>query len=71
MVRVRFFTLGCKVNQYETQALACRFAAEGFQVEQEGEDSDVLIINSCTVTAEGDRKTGSCCGGFAGSTPRR
>ena len=56
MVRVRFFTLGCKVNQYETQALACRFAAEGFQVEQEGEDSDVLIINSCTVTAEGDRK---------------
>ncbi len=51
-----FYTLGCKVNQYESDLLAQRFAAEGFQVCENG-SGDVLVINSCTVTAEGDRKT--------------
>lgn len=55
MTRVRFYTLGCKVNQYETQVLAQRFAAQGYQVVEEG-DADLLVVNSCTVTAEGDRK---------------
>ncbi|MEG0852301.1 MAG: tRNA (N(6)-L-threonylcarbamoyladenosine(37)-C(2))-methylthiotransferase MtaB [Angelakisella sp.] len=57
MIRISFFTLGCKVNQYETQALSQRFSTEGFLCCPEGEDADVYIINSCTVTAQGDRKT--------------
>lgn len=55
MTRIRFVTLGCKVNQYETQVLSQRFAAEGFQPCEEG-DAEVFVVNSCTVTAEGDRK---------------
>ncbi|MEG1686551.1 MAG: tRNA (N(6)-L-threonylcarbamoyladenosine(37)-C(2))-methylthiotransferase MtaB [Angelakisella sp.] len=56
MIRVCFYTLGCKVNQYETQALAQRFTAEGFLVCPQDEPAEVYIVNSCTVTAEGDRK---------------
>ncbi|MEG1777602.1 MAG: tRNA (N(6)-L-threonylcarbamoyladenosine(37)-C(2))-methylthiotransferase MtaB, partial [Angelakisella sp.] len=57
MLRVSFFTLGCKVNQYETQVLSRLFAGEGFLCVGEGEDAEVCVINSCTVTAQGDRKT--------------
>ena len=52
---VSFFTLGCKVNQYETQYLAQCFAKEGYQIVQ-GETAEVLVINSCTVTAMSDKK---------------
>lgn len=57
MATISFFTLGCKVNQYETQVLSRLFAAEGFICAEDGEDADVCVINSCTVTAQGDRKT--------------
>lgn len=53
---VRFVTLGCKVNQVESQALAQQFAGEGALVVTEG-PADVIVLNSCTVTAEADRKT--------------
>lgn len=56
MTRIVFYTLGCKVNQYETQVLSQRFAAQNYTVCKEGEDAEVLVVNSCTVTAEGDRK---------------
>ncbi len=57
-MRVAFFTLGCKVNQYETEVLAGRFAAEGFDVVSGHRPGcDVYVVASCTVTAEGDRKT--------------
>ena len=52
---VSFFTLGCKVNQYETQYLAQCFVKEGYQI-VEGELAQVLVINSCTVTAMSDKK---------------
>lgn len=52
---VSFFTLGCKVNQYETQYLARCFAEEGYQI-VEGETAQVLVVNSCTVTAMSDKK---------------
>ena len=52
---VSFFTLGCKVNQYETQYLAQCFAKEGYRI-VEGETAQVLVINSCTVTAMSDKK---------------
>lgn len=56
-MRIAFYTLGCKVNQCETQALTQRFSAEGYDVVSHEAQSDVYVINSCTVTAEGDRKT--------------
>ena len=57
-MRVCFYTLGCKVNQYETEVLSARFAAEGFDVVPgHAPGCDVYVVGSCTVTAEGDRKT--------------
>ena len=56
MKQVKFYTLGCKVNQYETEVLANTFVAEGFSVTENDEDADIFVVNSCTVTAEGDRK---------------
>ncbi|MEE0840023.1 MAG: tRNA (N(6)-L-threonylcarbamoyladenosine(37)-C(2))-methylthiotransferase MtaB [Acutalibacteraceae bacterium] len=56
-MKVAFFTLGCKVNQYETQVMRELFEKEGHTVVSDSTDVDVFIINSCTVTAESDRKT--------------
>ena len=53
---VGFVTLGCKVNQYETEAIAERFAAAGFSLARGEDDCDITVINTCTVTAESDRK---------------
>ena len=53
---VGIYTLGCKVNQYESEAIAERFAACGFSVTDPHEVCDIYVINSCTVTAESDRK---------------
>lgn len=55
--RIAFYTLGCKVNQYETEKLRERFAALGFSVVPETEAADVYVINSCTVTGIADRKS--------------
>lgn len=49
------FTLGCKVNQYETQAMEQQLTALGHEAASE-EQSDVLIVNTCTVTSVADRK---------------
>ena len=56
-MKAAFYTLGCKVNQYESQAMAQRLENIGFVICDADEDADVYIINSCTVTAESDRKT--------------
>lgn len=56
-MRVSFYTLGCKVNQYETQIMAQTFENAGFEVVPFEEKADVAVINSCTVTASGDKKT--------------
>ncbi|MDR0851459.1 MAG: hypothetical protein LBN36_03075, partial [Clostridiales Family XIII bacterium] len=55
--RVAFYTLGCKVNQYETQLLSERFQRLGFEVVDETDFADVYIVNSCTVTAAADKKS--------------
>lgn len=55
-MKVRFVTLGCKVNQYETEAMLEMLQSQGFTPAREGERADVLVVNSCTVTAESDRK---------------
>lgn len=50
------YTLGCKVNQYESEAIAERLGEAGFSVLSPRDLCDVYIINTCTVTAESDRK---------------
>ena len=57
MKTVAFYTLGCKVNQYETEAIAERFSDSGYEIVQFGEKADVYIINTCSVTAMSDRKS--------------
>ena len=54
-MKVYFYTLGCKVNQYETQMLCEKMEKLGHTVTS-AKDADVIIVNSCTVTAESDRK---------------
>ena len=56
MIRVGLYTLGCKVSQYETEAVAEAFVREGATVSSFDEVNDVYVINTCTVTAESDRK---------------
>ena len=51
-----FFTLGCRVNQYETRAMEEDFIAHGFTLSDFDKKCDVYVINTCTVTAESDRK---------------
>ncbi len=53
---VLFYTLGCKVNQYDTQSLKEAFARRGFTPPPPGTAPDVVVVNTCTVTAESDRK---------------
>ncbi len=55
---VGIYTLGCKVNQYESEAIAERFLSRGFCVQSPTLPCDVYVINTCTVTAESDRKAG-------------
>lgn len=56
-MRAAFFTLGCKVNQYETQLLKEELSKNGYEIVSEDDSPDVFVINSCTVTSESDRKT--------------
>ena len=56
-MKIALYTLGCKVNQYETQSLREIFLNAGHNIVSENGDFDAVIINSCTVTAESDRKT--------------
>ena len=56
-MKVAFCTLGCKVNQYESQSMEQALIKRGFECVGANEDADVYIVNSCTVTAESDRKT--------------
>ena len=50
-------TLGCRVNQYESDAIAEGLRARGFTLVPYGEACDVVILNTCTVTGESDRKS--------------
>lgn len=56
-MKIAFYTLGCKVNQYETQVMRELFEKKGDTIVSETADVDVFIINSCTVTSESDRKS--------------
>ncbi len=56
-MKAAFYTLGCKVNQYETEYMAEILKNAGMQIVSHNEDADYYIINSCTVTATADQKT--------------
>jgi len=55
--KAAFYTLGCKVNQYETEAMTESFENAGYEIVDYSEFADVYIINTCTVTNMGDRKS--------------
>jgi len=57
MKTVSFATLGCKVNQYETEAMANLFKDAGYEVKDFDDVCDIYVINTCTVTSMGDRKS--------------
>ncbi len=56
-LKVAFHTLGCKVNQYETEAMAEQFKARGYEIVGEEDFADIYVINTCTVTNLADRKS--------------
>ncbi|MBQ9121147.1 MAG: tRNA (N(6)-L-threonylcarbamoyladenosine(37)-C(2))-methylthiotransferase MtaB [Clostridia bacterium] len=56
-LRAAILTLGCRVNQYESDAIAARFEALGAVICPASEAADIYVINTCTVTAESDRKS--------------
>lgn len=57
MKKVAFYTLGCKVNQYETEAISSLFEQNNYEVVSFDECAEVYIINTCTVTNLSDRKS--------------
>ncbi len=56
-MKVAFYTLGCKLNQAETESLANRFSKAGFHLVSPGDRADIYIANTCTVTHIADRKS--------------
>jgi len=56
-MKVSFYTLGCKVNLYDTQSMMAVFENEGWEVVEFGTPCDATVVNSCTVTAMSDKKT--------------
>ena len=55
--KVSFITLGCKVNQYDSDAMRTLFVKNGYRQAGEDENADVYVINTCSVTSIGDRKS--------------
>ncbi|MDR3645381.1 MAG: tRNA (N(6)-L-threonylcarbamoyladenosine(37)-C(2))-methylthiotransferase MtaB, partial [Clostridia bacterium] len=55
-MKAALYTLGCKVNQYETQIMEQRLRAAGYEIAGADEAADVFVVNSCTVTAQSDAK---------------
>ncbi len=56
-MKVAFYTLGCKVNSYETNGMIQKFEEKGYEIVDFSEKADVYIINTCTVTSIADKKS--------------
>lgn len=56
-MKAAFYTLGCKVNQYESEYMAELLRSAGFEIVSPDQEADYYIVNSCTVTATADQKT--------------
>ena len=57
MRTIAFHTLGCKVNQYDSQAMLELFEQAGYEIRDFSQPADVYVINTCTVTGTGDKKS--------------
>ena len=57
MKRVSFYTLGCKVNAYDTESMRRLFEDNGYAVVDFGEKADIVVVNTCTVTSAADKKS--------------
>lgn len=68
-MKVYFYTLGCRVNQYETDAVREKFLDAGYELADCPENADVCVINTCTVTGEADRKSRQSLRKMARSNP--
>ncbi len=55
--KIAFKTLGCRLNQYETDSLISQFGKEGFEIVDFREEADVYVVNTCTVTNQSDHKS--------------
>ena len=66
MPTVAFHTLGCKVNQYDAQAMLELFEKKGYSPVSFQEKADVYVIMTCTVTGTGDKKACRLCAGPSG-----
>lgn len=64
-----FYTLGCKVNQYESESMAEQLMKNGYTIVNHTQKADVFIVNSCTVTASGDQKTRQAVRRFKKNNP--
>ena len=53
---VSFYTLGCKVNQYETNAMEQQFIKNNYEIVENTQKADIYVINTCTVTNMAERK---------------
>ncbi|GHT53857.1 tRNA (N(6)-L-threonylcarbamoyladenosine(37)-C(2))-methylthiotransferase MtaB [Endomicrobiia bacterium] len=56
MKKYYIYTFGCKVNQYESQLISEKFKNDNFECVQKPEEADIIIFNSCTVTAKADKE---------------
>lgn len=68
-MKVYFYTLGCKVNSYETQVMSELIKAAGYEITSSCDEADIIIVNSCTVTAFADKKTRQAVRRFKRSNP--
>ncbi len=55
--KIAFKTLGCRLNQFETDAIAAQFKQNGYEVVENETDADAVVVNSCTVTNQSDKKS--------------
>ena len=69
-MKYKIATLGCKVNQFETQALERMLNSRGFEPAENGETADVVIVNTCAVTAESGRKSRQTIRKLKGENPK-
>ena len=68
-MRIALYTLGCKVNQYESQAISELLIQKGHTIVDPSQSADAYIINSCTVTATGDAKSKKAARHFKKNSP--
>lgn len=68
--KISFKTLGCRLNQYETDALASTFTKEGYSIVPFEQESDVCVVNTCTVTNQSDHKSRNIISQAARKSPK-